>query len=184
MSTLADQYYIKALDQYPYSLEEAIENLGYALSQNNDHSGANYLMGKLHQEQMGDFQKAEEYYIKALANNPDDLKVCVDYILLLIILKEYDKTKKLIVYTNKLKGVDLSKTYSLHALIYEHQHDYEKALSLYQEAKLEAYNEDSLNHLNTEIQRVKMKKKLIDKSTIKEKPNKLCIDSKMNTVQS
>ncbi|MCG8582088.1 MAG: hypothetical protein MI866_19340 [Bacteroidales bacterium] len=45
MSTLADQYFIKALDQYPYSLEEAIENLGYALSQDGEHSGANYLMG-------------------------------------------------------------------------------------------------------------------------------------------
>ncbi len=158
MSTLADQYYIKALDQYPYSLEEAIENLSYALSHNSEHSGANYLMGKLHQEQLNNFQKAEEYYIKALASNPDDLKVCIDYILLLIILKEYDKAQKLIIYTNKLKGTDLSKTHSLQALIYEYQHDYEKALSLYREARLEAYNDDCISHLNNEIKRVKRKR--------------------------
>ncbi|MEN8119440.1 MAG: hypothetical protein ABFS35_03800 [Bacteroidota bacterium] len=30
--TLADQYYIKAIDNYPYNLEESIENLNYALS--------------------------------------------------------------------------------------------------------------------------------------------------------
>ncbi len=169
MSTLADQYYIKALDQYPYSLEEAIENLGYALSHNSEHSGANYLMGKLHQEQMNNLQKAEEYYIKAVASNPDDLNVCIDYVLLLIILKEYDKAQKLIVYTNKLKGIDLSKIYSLRALIYEHQHDYEKALSLYQEARLEAYDDDCMSRLNNEIKKVKMKKKLIDKSNGKTK---------------
>ena len=81
MSTLADQYYIKALDQYPYNLEESIENLGYALSQDNEHCGANYLMGKLHQEYMSDYSKAEDFYLRALAGNPDDLNVCMAYIL-------------------------------------------------------------------------------------------------------
>jgi tetratricopeptide (TPR) repeat protein len=79
MNTLADQYDIEALDKYPFSLEEAIENLSYALSHNNEHADANYLKGKLHQEQMNNFQKAEDYYIKALASNPYDLNVCTDY---------------------------------------------------------------------------------------------------------
>jgi len=171
MSTLADQYYIKALDQYPFSLEEAIENLGYALSHNNEHIGANYLMGKLHREQLNNLPKAEEYYLTALAGNPDDLNVCMDCILLLIILKEYDKARKLIVYTNKIKGVDLAKTYSFQALIYEYLHDYEKALSLYKEARLEAYNDEYMSHLNNEIKRVKMKKKQANKSIDKNKDN-------------
>ncbi|TRX66385.1 tetratricopeptide repeat protein [Carboxylicivirga sp. M1479] len=165
MSTLADQYYIKALDQYSYSLEEAIENLGYALSQDDEHSGANYLMGRLHHEQMNNFQKAESYYLKALAGNPDDLNVCMAYILLLIIMKEYDKAQNLITYANKLTGVDLSKTYSFQALIYESKHDYEKAISLYNEARLEAYNEDCMNHITSEIKRVKAKKKYVEKSS-------------------
>lgn len=165
MSTLADQYYIKALDQYPYSLEEAIENLGYALSQDDEHPGANYLMGKLHQEQMNNFPKAEGYYLKALASNPDDLNVCLAYILLLIIMKEYDKAQNLIIYANKLTGVDLSKTYGFQALIYESQHDYEKALSLYKKARIEAYNEDCMNHINNEIKRVKMKRMYVEKAS-------------------
>ncbi|MCW3788176.1 hypothetical protein [Plebeiibacterium sediminum] len=170
MSTLADQYYIKALDQYPYSLEEAIENLGYALSQNNEHCGANYLMGKLHQEYMHDYQKAEDYYSKALAGKPDDLNVCMAYILLLIITKEYIKAQKLIAYAEKLKGVDLSKTLSFQALIYESKHDYENALLLFKEARLEAYNEKAINHINSKIKRVKMKRKYINKTNnLKEK---------------
>lgn len=171
MRTLADQYYIKALDQYPYNLEEAIENLGYALSHNSEHSGANYLMGKLQQEQLNNFQQAEEYYLKALASNTNDLNVCMAYILLLIIIKEYDKAFKLIDYTNQINGVDMSKTISLKALIYEYQHKYKKALSFYKEAKLEAYNDDCMNYLNNEIKRVKMKRKQIDnmKNTNKNK---------------
>ncbi len=180
MSTLADQYYIKALDQYPYSLEEAIENLGYALSQNNEHAGANYLMGKLHQEQMNDFAKAEQFYLKALAGNPDDLNVCMAYILLLIIVKEYDKAKNLITYANKLKGVDLSKTFSYQALICESQQDYEKALALFKEARLEAFNEESMSHLNNEIKRVKMKRKYVEKSNNQKKKDRMEIRTPNN----
>jgi len=171
MSSLADQYYIKALDQYPFNLEEAIENLNYALSHNNEHIGANYLMGKLHQEQLNNLAKAEEYYLTALASNPDDLNVCMDYILLLIILKEYDKANKLINYTNKVKGVDLARTYAYQALVFEYQHDYEKALSLYKEARLEAYNDEYMTYLNSEIKRVKMKRKYVEKTTKQKKEN-------------
>ncbi len=163
MNTLADQYYIKALDQYPYSLEEAIENLSYSLIYNKEHPGANYLMGKIYKEQMNNFIKAEEYYIRALAGDPKDINTCIDYIYVLIALKEYGKALKLISYSNKLRGVDLSKTYSLKALVFEYQHEYDRALSLYTKAKLEAYNEDSINLLTNEIKRIKMKKKMVKK---------------------
>jgi len=168
MNTIADQYYFKALDQYPFNLEEAIENLGYSLSYNKEHVGANYLMGKLYKEQMNNFQKAEEYYLQALTGDPEDLNTCMDYILVLIILKEYDKALKLIEYSNKLRGVDLSRTFSLKALILEYKHEYEEALDLYKNAKLEAYNEDCINYLSNEIKRVKMKMKIIKKSSKKE----------------
>ena len=167
MNTIADQYYIKALDQYPYSLEEAIENLGYALSHNNEHPGANYLMGKLHQEQMNNYIKAEEYYLRAMAGNPEDINVCMAYIMVLIILKEYNKAQKLIEYANKLKGVDLSRTLSLQALIHEYQRDYDGALSLLKQSRLEVYNDDCMTHLNNEIKRVKTKKKFVEKQQSK-----------------
>jgi len=169
MNTLADKYYIKALDQYPFNLEEAIENLNYALSYNDEHTGANYLMGKVHQEHLEDFSKAEFYYVRALAGNPNDLNVCMAYISLLIAVKQFEKAQKLITYSNKLKGVDLARTYSLEALISENKRDYENALLLLKDAKLEAYNQDCIDYLDKEIKRVKMKKKLINKSSQNEK---------------
>lgn len=164
MTTIADQYYIKALDQYPYDLNETMENLNYALSYNQEHIGANYLMGKIHQEQLNQYVEAEEYYITAMACAPDNSNVCIDYISLLIHLKEFGKAKSLISYVQKLKGVDLSKIMVHKALINEHKHNYKKALKNYQKALLQAYDEDSINKINDDIKRVKMKKKLKDKA--------------------
>ena len=59
--TLADQYYIKALAGYGYDLEEVVENLNYALSYDHEHSGANYLMGKVYMEQFQKFDLAQAY---------------------------------------------------------------------------------------------------------------------------
>lgn len=164
MSTLADQYYIKALDQYPFNLEESIESLNYALSHNNEHVGANYLMGKLYKEQLNNFVKAEEYFSAALAYNPNDINTCTDYILLLITVKELDKAEKLILYAQKLRGIDMAMILSFKGLIHEYKHQYSKALSFYKKAIFEAYNEDCINQLNNDIKRIKNKKKLKNKA--------------------
>ena len=44
MDTLADKYYLKAVDSYPHNLEESVESLTLALSYDGEHVGANYLM--------------------------------------------------------------------------------------------------------------------------------------------
>lgn len=160
MNTIAGQYYVKALDQYPYDLNEAMENLNYALSYNNEHIGANYLMGKLHHEQLNQYNEAEEYFVVAMANDPNHINVCTDYISLLIQMNELDKANKLIAYAQKLKGINLSKIMSFKALILEHKRKFKKALK----ALLHAFDEDSVNIINEDIKRVKMKLKLVNKS--------------------
>ncbi|TKG94312.1 tetratricopeptide repeat protein [Puteibacter caeruleilacunae] len=167
MNTLADKYYIKALDQYPYSLDEAIENLHYALSHNKEHIGANNLMGKLCLEQLNNYHDAEEYFLIALANDPENMNVCMDYTMLLIKLKEYKKAEKLIQYALGIKGIDISKINGLKGLIMEHQQRYKEALKLYKAALLDAYDEERITQLNDDIKRVKMKKKMVEKSAKK-----------------
>ncbi|WP_224994460.1 OprD family porin [Cesiribacter sp. SM1] len=44
--SLADQYYIRALNCYPYSPEDVLENLNYALSHDGGHARANCLIGR------------------------------------------------------------------------------------------------------------------------------------------
>ncbi|MBP6238275.1 MAG: hypothetical protein KA270_13100 [Saprospiraceae bacterium] len=46
-----DRYLVKALDAYPYNLEEAIESLDYALSGDNNNAATLCLYGRVYAEQ-------------------------------------------------------------------------------------------------------------------------------------
>ncbi len=87
--TLADQYYIKAIDNYPYNLEESVENLNYALSYAKDHAGVNCLMGRFYFEQLKDLETAEYYFQNALASDLNHLETFVWYAMLLIQIRNY-----------------------------------------------------------------------------------------------
>ncbi len=163
MNSLADQYYIKAMDQYPYSLDEAIENLNYALSYNPEHEGANYLMGKLFAEQFQNYAEAEKFYLMALAVNPQNQMVCLDYALLLIYLEEFDKALKGINYVKKQKGANQFTIFRLKGLIAEYKKEYSKAIKLYEKAFLNAYENEDIDYISGEIRRIKDKQKLLKK---------------------
>ena len=45
--SIADQYYVKAFDNYPFEIENTVENLSYALSYDEHHVQANCLMGQV-----------------------------------------------------------------------------------------------------------------------------------------
>ncbi|MDH5381953.1 MAG: hypothetical protein OEW75_13930 [Cyclobacteriaceae bacterium] len=155
--TLADQYYLKALDEYPYALEVSIENLNYALSYNPEHIGANYLMGLVYFEQFEDYGKAEEYFLEALAHDPTQFKVCDKYAFMLIQLREYKKVEKLISHMETLRGKDIASLYHTKALLCEYQKDYITAKKLLNEAMDETYNSDYMNFLTSELERVEGK---------------------------
>jgi tetratricopeptide (TPR) repeat protein len=172
MDTLADQYYLKAMDSYPWELEEAIENLNYALSYDNEHVGANYLMGKFYMEQLFDYARAESYFQAALASDPRNFNVCFDYSVLLIMMKEFVKAERVIDYLIGFRDADLARVNHLIGLFYEYQHQYEGAIMFFEEALFESYNEEATNHLNGEIKRVKDKQKLRKKPASGKKKGK------------
>ena len=66
---LADGYYLKAMENYPWELSEALENLNYTLSYDPEHAGANCLMGQLQMHYLKNYQAAEEYFEAARKND-------------------------------------------------------------------------------------------------------------------
>jgi hypothetical protein len=98
-----------------------------------------------------------------MASDPYNQDVCMDYIMLLIIMKEYGKAEKLIDFTLSFKGVDLGRLYHLVGLHCEYQHQYDKAIVYYEDSLLEAYNDKVTEFLEGEIKRVKSKQKLRNK---------------------
>ncbi len=158
--TLADQYFLKALDDYPYNLEETIESLTYALGYDDEHVGANCLMGKVYLEQFQDFDKAEEYFIKAMSTDPFDLRTCESYVQLLIKTRQLDQAHKLVRFTKTLTGVDLARWGQMEAEIFELKGEFDRAVALLTEAIAEAMDSELIYALKRQIERVKMKREL------------------------
>jgi len=157
MATIADKYYITALDYYPYELGTSLENLNYALSSDSMHSGANHLMGLLHMEYIKDFHKAERYLQKALAGDPENLNVCYSLAELFIKIRDFEKADKLISYTNKIRGADMGKLNTLKALKYEYRKMYQESIEYLYKALDEVYDDDFSEYLNNIIRRVEEK---------------------------
>lgn len=55
----SNKYVLKALDAYPYNLEEASESLEYALSYDSEDTTALCLMGRMHGEIFNDFEASK-----------------------------------------------------------------------------------------------------------------------------
>ncbi len=159
--SLADQYYIKALDDYPYNLEEAIENIHYALSYDADHTGALFLMGSFCMEHLQDYPQAESYFLNALAVNPNVMKTNCKYAELLMMIGEYEKSEKLIAYTKTIKGCDLGYLFYIEGFLHEYQQQFEWSVQCFQKAGMHSYNSDFMELTEKCIERVKTKIKQI-----------------------
>jgi len=157
MGNLINNYLFKALDAYPYELEEAVEALNYALSYDDKNTTALCLMGRINAEVINDYEKAKEYYAEALAENIDAIKVYPHYINVLLWNEDYEEAKKLIDFGLTIKGVDKAVLYLKKAIYYEQLKRYKKALSSIKLAKEYAFNNEFTDTINEEKKRIKGK---------------------------
>lgn len=157
--TLADQYYLKALEEYGYDLEASMENLNYALSYNDEHAGANYLMGKVYMEQFDKFELAEDYFICAMASDPDHIKTCEAYTWLMIKTRRYNEALRLIKYTTGLIGVSMPEVIRMEALVKELMKDFFSSIGLLKLAIEESYDSGYIEFLERELERVEKKQR-------------------------
>ncbi|MGS2725769.1 hypothetical protein ACU8DI_04115 [Psychroserpens sp. BH13MA-6] len=141
-TNLLNNYVLKAIDAYPYDLEETVENLNYALSYESDNAYALYLMGRLQAEQFGDYEKAKFYFAEALANKMDFIKVYPRYISVLLWNHDFDEAQKLIAFAKTVKAIQKGEILVLEAQLFECQEAYKEALKTFKKAKLLVYNND------------------------------------------
>ncbi len=155
--TLADQYYLKALDEYSYNFEETVEYLNYALSYDSDHAGANYLMGRLYMEHLNKYELAEVYFISAMSTDPDHIDTCESFTWLLIKINRFKEARRLIKHAYTIKGVDKALFLRLEALSYELTMDFSTALSLLNQARFATFSNSYIAFLQGEINRISQK---------------------------
>lgn len=162
-NTLSNTYYLKALENYPYDLSEAMESLSYALSYDSDHAGAHCLMGRLNMEQLKRYDLAEYHFEQAMISDINYVATYEYYALLLITLKEFDRAEKLISHSYKIKGVNLSTMQHREGLLNEYCRNLKKAKSLMKEAYDNSCCEEERGFIKNELDRVKSKLKSSEK---------------------
>ncbi|WGH76110.1 hypothetical protein P8625_02790 [Tenacibaculum tangerinum] len=171
MKTLANNYIFKALDAFPYDLEEAVEALTYALAYEEKNVVALCLMGRIYAEHLGDFEKAKKYYTEALAENMYAFNVYPHYINVLLWNEDYEEVKRFIDFARTVKGSDKAILYVGKAQLHEQKQAYKKSLHCLKLAKRYTYNDDYMRIIKEHTERVKDKlpKKKKKKSKKKQK---------------
>ncbi len=163
--SLADTYYLKALDLYPYELDQVTEALNFAISYDNDHAGAHCLLGMLNFYHLGKFREAEDHFEKALASDIDNTETYYSYADLLIQIGEFDKAKKLIKYAYRIKGINITRLKHSEGLIAEIKGNYSKAKKYMKLAFVSSYKKAERDFLMEELDRIKSKMKSQKKSS-------------------
>lgn len=155
--TIADQYYLKAVDFYPYDLEQATEALNFALSYDNEHCQANCLMGRLHMEVLKNFDTAEQYFEAAIVSNLQYVDTYKYFSLLKIWKGEFSQAMRIIEYGLKVKGMDIACLIQRKALIYEAKGFLELSKSHIEVAMASSVKEEYVSFFENEITRLKKK---------------------------
>ncbi len=155
--TLADQYYLKARQNFGFDMEASTQDLTYALSYDPDHAGANFLMGCYCLWYLHDYDAAEFHFSSVVVNNPQFREVYTHYAKLLVSMEAYNKADKLIDYGLTIDGVCKSNLLQKKALLKEAQGQYKEAKKLLKSASKLALDQYQLWSVEDDQKRLKKK---------------------------
>lgn len=158
-TNLHNSYLFKAMDAYPYNLEETLEALNYALSYNNRGAHALCLMARVHAEQLQDYETAKQYYVEALTEGLDTHHIYPHYIQTLLWNDDIKEAENLIKYAFKVKGIDKALLLLKKGQLFEATGHYKLAIKTLKEAKKGGLNNGFVEYVKSEISRVKNKLK-------------------------
>ena len=162
---ILNTHLIKAIDCYPYNIEECIESLNYALAYDNENAVALCLMGRFHSEIIKDNESAKSYFQKAFVADKNYLELYVYFINTLMLLEEYSEALRLVDYALQLKGINSGNIYYKKAEILVRLQKFKKANNALHEAKLHANNKHFISEVEELENLIERKQKLIGKKS-------------------
>ncbi|CAM3849786.1 lipopolysaccharide assembly protein LapB [Flavobacterium cucumis] len=165
-----DKYLFQALDNYPYSLEETIESLDYAMSYDSKNTTALCLYGRIQTEQLQNYEEAKRYFQEVLAINMDAVAVYPYYIETLLLNEDYEEASKLIDFALTVKGINRMVILLKKVQLLERQATIKAALKLIDEVKWNTFTNETYEIDEVE-KRLRAKKELL-KPKKKEKSEK------------
>lgn len=164
VTELADQYYLKALDHYPFDFGAALENLNYALGHDPNHAPAHCLLGRIYMYYVKDYAKAGDCFYNALKGNLNFTETYKHYSLLRIWESEYDRAMHIIEKGFLINGMDRISLMLNKAIVYELKGELRKSKQVLKNAKLLAITKIQSDQVDKELSRIKKKIKFRKKS--------------------
>ncbi len=174
--TIADTYFLKAFDYYDYNLEVVVENIGYALSYDEEHAPTWCLKGRLMMDCMKNFKEAAHCFENAIFYDPNYIDTYKYYSLLLIWISDFEKAKIIINKSKRVKGMSRATIIHRSAMIYEYQGNIGEAIRIMKNGKLFSLTQSNYDFFNNEINRLKRKVRKIPKAV---KPTLLQLAGKL-----
>lgn len=170
-----NKHLIKAIDNYPYNLEECIEGLQYALSSHAGSAMALCLMGRIYSEQFKQYDIAKSYFQEAMNEDMQLVEMYPYYIYTLIENEDKDEAERLLDFAFTLKGINKGWLWWLKIYLLEKMGQYDTALENIPIALCEGYSSDfisNLEEIEKRLQKKKDWKKKIGKKTDVKKKEK------------
>jgi tetratricopeptide (TPR) repeat protein len=164
MATLAEAYYLKALENYPWELSEVMENLTYALSYDEHNSAANCLMGQLQMNQLKNYTDAEGYFERAISSDPNFASAYENLIVLYIHIGKFKKAQQILDYAQGIPVINRSFILSKMALILEKRGAFKLSKHYLKSALANSICNEERTELQLDLDRVKSKLKKGKKS--------------------
>ena len=172
MGNYTNNYVFKAIDAYPYDLEETMEALNYALSYDDKNTMALTLMGRVYAEKLYNYEQAITYFKEVLAIKIDAFEVYEHYINALLWNEDFKEAEDFIDFALTVKGTDKAVLFLKKAALYEQLKEYKKAMLYIKLAKENTFNEDFSLIVADQKKRVKDKMPKTKKKSVLKKNDK------------
>jgi len=157
---MSDAYYLKAHDNYPYEMSVVVENLGYALGCDEDHPGANTLMGQVMLD-MSRLEEAEYYLERAIQSDLGYVDAFYRLCDLKITVGKYEDAHRIIDYAIKIDGANKFLLYRYRARTFESQGEFDLSIASLEQAIEHTYSDEDLTIVRDEVKRIKRKRKIV-----------------------
>ncbi len=155
--TLADQYFLKALDNYTFDIEQTVESLNYALSYDEQHPAANCLLGRLLMEKLKRFPEAKHCFERALIEDPNYVDTYKFYSQLLIWMGDLEKAETIIEKGISKVGMPKLIMIKRKAAILEARGLVQEAIKENKRGRLLSSGQFDFEHFHGEVKRLKRK---------------------------
>lgn len=162
--SITDQYIWSALDHYPFNLEMAAQSIAYALAYDESNIVALCLEGRMHAEQLQDYEKAKELYAQAIGHHLEAHIIYPHYVQACIWNEDFEEAKKLLAFALSMKGSKKIELLFLKVILHEKRLEFAEAKSTLKELKLIATSEEDFNKIESIKKRILSKMQLMKRS--------------------